>query len=544
MPRAARASRSAFARELAERQPDPARRGGGARRWCYVPYDQLHDGLGLLSREDPRDLGVVLVENPGKAARRPYHRQKLALVLTNLRHFALEQAERGVAVRYLVADASGYAGALASAARELGPLSVCEPAERELRSELAPLVGEALRLEPHGGWLTTVEQFRRAHAKTPAGPFRMDAFYRLVRRELGVLMERGQPIGGKLSFDAENRRPYRGAPPPPEAPRFVPDDVTREVGELIERAFAAHPGQLELSTLPATRAEAEVLWRWALQQCLPTFGPFEDAMSTRSSGLFHTRISALLNLHRLLPSRVLAEALAAPIPLASKEGFVRQLLGWREFVRHVHGATDGLRQLRGTATATEAGHAAPSFLGAQRPLPPVYWGRAPSGLACLDHVVADVWREGYSHHITRLMVLGNLAALLEVSPRQLTDWFWVAYTDAFDWVVEPNVLGMATFAAGDLMTTKPYIAGSAYLDRMSDYCKTCAFSPKRDCPITPMYWAYLERHAEALADNPRMLVPLAALRKRAATARAQDRRTFERVSAALAEGRALTPTND
>lgn len=534
-------ARSLFARELAARQPGPESRRGGARRWCYVPYDQLHDGLGLLAREDPRDLGVVLIEHPGKAARRPYHRQKLALVLTNLRHFALEQAARGVAIRYLVADERGYAGALAQAARELGPLTVAEPAERELRNELAPLADNTLRFEPHEGWLTTSEHFRRAHPKAAEGPFRMDAFYRLVRRELGVLMERGKPLGGKLSFDADNRQPYRGEPAAPAPPRFAPDPITREVGELVEQRFATHPGQLDLTALPATLADAETLWAWALHQCLPTFGPFEDAMSTRSSGLFHTRISALLNLHRLLPRRVLADALAAPIPLASKEGFVRQILGWREFVRHVHLATDGLRRLGGRATAIEAGHAAPSFLGAARPLPPVYWGGAPSGLACLDHVVADVWREGYSHHITRLMVLGNLAALLEVSPRQLTDWFWVAYTDAFDWVVEPNVLGMATFAAGDLMTTKPYIAGAAYIDRMSDYCKRCAFSPKRDCPITPMYWAYLQRHATALAGNPRMLVPLAALRKRSASARAEDQRTFERVSAALAEGRRLSP---
>jgi deoxyribodipyrimidine photolyase-related protein len=534
MPRTAR-PRSAFARALDARQPELRKR----RRWCYVPYDQLSDGLGLLARAAPEDVGIVLVENPGKAARRPYHRQKLALVLTNLRHFALEQAARGVAVRYLVADDRGYPGALAAAARELGPLALCEPAERELRSELAPLFGDALRLEPHTGWLTTADHFRRAHRHAPDGPFRMDAFYRLVRRELDVLMERGKPVGGKLSFDADNRQSYRGVPPAPVPPRFAPDEITIEVCDLVERAFASHPGQLDPAALPATASDAEALWAWALRDCLPTFGPFEDARTTRSSGLFHTRISALLNLHRLLPRRVLASALAAPIPLSSKEGFVRQILGWREFVRHVHAATDGLRQLRGRAMHTEAGGAAPSHLGAARPLPPVYWGQAPSGLACLDHVVADVWREGYSHHITRLMVLGNLAALLDVSPRQLTDWFWAAYTDAFDWVVEPNVLGMATFAAGDVMTTKPYIAGAAYIDRMSDYCHACAFSPKRDCPITPLYWAYLQRHADALAENPRMLVPLAALRKRPAETRAEDLRTFERVSAALTAGRSL-----
>lgn len=521
---------SSFARELSARQPSPRAPDGKARTWCFVPYDQLSDGIGLLAARDPREVGVVLVENPQKAARRPYHRQKLAMVLANLRHFALEQAARAVAVRHVVAGPEGYAGALAAASAELGPLLVHEPAERELRVELAPLLERKQLIgRPHEGWLTTADQFRRASAKPP---WRMDAFYRLVRRERDVLMERGKPVGGKLSFDSENREPYRGAPPPPAPPSFSPDEITREVGALIEERFASHPGRLDLASLPATRDDAERAWRWALAECLPVFGPYEDAMSKRSSGLFHSRVSPLLNLHRLLPARVLADALAAELPLASKEGFVRQLLGWREYVRHVHRETDGFRRVPGM----ESPDAAPSFLGAERPLPAAFWPGAPSGLACLDHVVADVWREAYSHHITRLMVLGNLANLLDVSPRQLTDWFWIAYSDAYDWVVEPNVLGMATFAAGDLMTTKPYVAGAAYLERMSDYCEGCRFHPKKTCPITPMYWAFLERHAERLAGNPRMVVPLAALRKRAADRRAADRATFERVSAALAAG--------
>ncbi len=525
----------AFVRELAARQPRPENPVGGPRTWCFVPYDQLHEGLGLLAERDPRELGVVLIENPGKAARRPYHRQKLALVLANLRHFALEQAARGVAVRHVVAGEDGYAGALTRAARELGPLIVHEPAERELRVELAPLLGEALRGRPHAGWLTTEDQFRRSQ-RAAKPPWRMDAFYRLVRRELDLLMERGKPAGGKLSFDEENRQRYRGEPPAPRPPRFVPDEITMEVAALIERAYASHPGQIDLASLPSTAADAEALWSWALRECLPTFGPFEDAMSRSSSGLFHSRVSALLNLHRLLPARVLRDAVAAPIPLASKEGFVRQIVGWREFVRHVHRATDGFRRVPGLEDA----EAAPSFLGAQRPLPRAYWRGAPSGLACLDHVVDGVWREAYSHHITRLMVLGNLATLLDVSPRQLTDWFWVAYTDAYDWVVEPNVLAMATYGAGDVMTTKPYIAGAAYLERMSDYCGGCRFHPKKTCPITPLYWAFLDRHAERLADNPRMTVPLAALRKRAPERRAADAATFARVSQLLGEGRELS----
>jgi deoxyribodipyrimidine photolyase-related protein len=266
-------------------------------------------------------------------------------------------------------------------------------------------------------------------------------------------------------------------------------------------------------------------------------------MSSRSSGLFHTRISALLNVHRLLPSRVVADVAGMTLPLASQEGFLRQILGWREFVRHVHLATDGFRNLRGAppiAARPEDGGATPSVLGASEPLPPVFWGTL-SGLACLDRVVADVWAEGYSHHITRLMVLGNLATLLDVSPRELTDWFWVAYADAYDWVVEPNVLGMGTYAVGDLMTTKPYVSGAAYIARMSDYCESCAFDPTTTCPITRLYWAFLARHEMRLRDNPRIRLPLQALRKRPTATRKEDAQTFQRVRSALGAGRTLAP---
>jgi (6-4)DNA photolyase len=563
-----------FHRALADRQSDPQ-----GRRWLFVPYDQLSDGIGPLSREEPRHLGVVVVENPWTAARRPYHKQKLALVLANLRHFGLEQAARGVAVRHLVA-LGPYRTALEPLIPELGPLRVMEPAERELRADLAPLVASGgLVAIPHEGWLTTVGDFRAS--QKPGPPWRMDAFYRHVRRRTGSLMRNGKPAGGKFSFDLSNRRPWAGDPSAPTPPRFAPDEITEEVGGLVESTFGRHPGRLDLTALPATREDAESLWVWAKQECLPAFGPFEDAMSVRSRGLFHTRISALLNLHRLLPSRVVADVAAMQLPLGSQEGFIRQILGWREFVRHVHAATDGFRRLPGGAppiaprpgaggfarwagkpwsegpmpagsgqaaagrdrNAPGAGDldggAMPSALGASGPLPPAYWG-APSGLACLDRVVADVWAEGYSHHITRLMVLGNLATLLDVSPRELTDWFWVAYTDAYDWVVEPNVLGMGSYAVGDLMTTKPYVAGAAYIARMSDYCETCAFDPKTTCPITRLYWAFLARHEARLRANARLRLPLQALRKRPIARRRQDSRTLQWVRDTLAAGQTLS----
>ncbi len=535
--------RSIFAQRLRDLAVDV-----GRRRWVFVPYDQLSDRIGLLAGHDPAELGIVVVECPQKAARRPYHRQKLLFVLANLRHFALEQASRGVAVRHVVSPGD-YADALRPVARELGGVSCMRPAERELRAELAPLRAEGLLdYAPHGGWLTTTAQFESAHPKGP--PFRMDAFYRRVRQDTGILMGHdGRPEGGRYSFDGDNRKPWKGDPTAPELPRFEPDAVTLEVLELVERDYADHPGLVDPTALPTTLLDAEECWGWALDRCLDAFGPYQDAMSRHSASLFHTRISPLLHVHRLLPSRVVEDALAADAPLASREGFVRQVLGWREYVRHVHAATDGFRVLPAKDRPQDSVDvdaprpsppAAPSHLGANGALPAAFWG-SPSGLGCLDSVVADVWQQGYGHHITRLMVLANAATLLDVSPRALTDWFWCAYLDAYDWVVEPNVLGMGTYALGELLTTKPYVSGAAYIDRMGDYCRDCAFDPKRNCPFRSLYWDFLRRHEEQLAGNRRLDIPLAARRKRSDAQQHQDRLVFEAVRRALEAGKTLTP---
>lgn len=506
------------------------------RRWLYIPYDQLSDSVGPLAQEEPTSLGLVLVESTAKASRRPYHKQKLALILANQRHFAVEQAARGVAIDYITSD-EDYDTPLREAAKRHGPLEVMRPAEYELRETLAPLLGDGSLIEiAHEGWLTRTSDFEALGE----APWRMDVFYRRVRTTYDVLMENGKPLGGRYSFDGENRKPWRGDPEPPVPPTFTPDAITREVCALVAKRFADHPGRLDPDHLPATLEDAETLWAWALGACLPTFGPFEDAMVREHRGLFHTRISPLMNLHRLLPRRILEDVLEADLPLNSKEGFVRQVLGWREFVRHVHEATDGFRALDRLDVPLENGLAAPSFLDAHTPLPPAYWGE-PSGLACLDQVVEDVWDEAWSHHITRLMVLSNIATLLDVSPRELTDWFWVAYQDAFDWVVEPNVLAMGTFGTGDVMTTKPYISGAAYLHRMSNYCDGCAFHPKKNCPITPMYWAFLARHEARLADNSRLRMPLASLRKRSVAKRAHDAEVFDYVRSALGESVRVSP---
>lgn len=511
----------------------------GKRRWIYVAYDQLNAALEPLASTPAEELAVVLIESQAKGRRRPYHKQKLLWVLASQRHFALEQARRGVQIRYAITS-EDYATCLRQISEELGSLEGIEPAERELRNELQPLVEEGLlHWHDHSGWLSRTEDFLKSQTHKE-GPWRMDAFYRFMRKKTGILMEQGKPRGGSYSFDEQNREPWSGEPPAPEMPVFEPDAITREVAEMIASVFADHPGALHPEHVAASAEDVDALWRWAKDACMTYFGPYEDAMSHRSRGLFHTRISAAMNLHRLMPARVIEEVCALEIPLNSKEGFVRQVLGWREFMRHVHRQTDGFRDLPGERAERRSDQAAPNFLGGAHDLPAAYWGE-PSGLVCLDTVVASVLDEGYSHHITRLMVLANLATLLDVEPGQINDWFWELYIDAYDWVVEPNVLGMGVFALGDLFTTKPYVSGSNYIAKMSDYCGTCAFDPGSDCPIRALYWAFLARHEAKLKEQGRMNLVMGSLRRRSEEQRAADARVFELLWEQLQRGEPATP---
>lgn len=532
------------------------------KRWVLVNYDQLNDLTGPLASDKSKELGILMIESHSYFNRRPYHKQKLALSITNMRNFALEQARLGRFVEYMVTDSSFRETVLSFHNRQ--SLSMMEPAEYETRSELDGVI----EFVPNESWLTSIEDLEDSQKGGP--PWRMDQFYRHVRKNSGILMEDGKPLGGKYSFDSENREVWKGSPAAPEFPAFQCDAIKEEVQKLIETKFLAHPGALDMMSIPATREDVDLLWRWVKDNCMENFGAFEDAMSTDSKGLFHSRASALINIGRLLPKQLIADVLDLDIPLNSKEGFIRQVIGWREFVRLIHQATKGFRVVDGQEISVDRtpgdggykswaaeefpqdipsniedridGGATPSHFGADNPLPRAYWGEA-SGLNCLDTVVESVWSEAYSHHITRLMILSNIATLLDLSPRELTDWFWIAYSDAYDWVVEPNVIGMGTHAAGEIMTTKPYISGANYINKMSDYCQGCKFDPKKNCPLTRLYWAFLNRHKEKLEGNFRLRMPLNSLKKRSEDDKELDIETFKWVSETLKEGESLEPEN-
>lgn len=510
-------------------------------------------GMDQLNLElHPEDAILVFIESYAELRRRPYHKTRLAFLLTNYRHFAAECEEEGREVRYLKTQKPIH-----EALNELEPgqLTMVEPAERELLQSLDDLIGSGtLTLLAHKGWLTTGEDLRAIEKDFF---WKMDSFYRHVRKRTGVLMDGDQPLGGKFSFDTENRKPWRGDPRPPVLPEFEPDQITNEVVDLVNTLFEDNFGELCPTRIPQGCADAETLWEWAKTECLPLFGPYEDAMSSNEKNLFHTRISALLNVHRLMPQRVVAEVEELDIPIQSKEGFIRQVLGWREFVFQIHRTTDGFRDLpipygqarqdagywgwaQKTAPDDVQDGATPSALEAHQPLPPAFWGQK-SGLNCLDTVVKHVIEDAYSHHITRLMILGNLATLLSIEPREITDWFWIAYIDSWDWVVEPNVLGMATYGTGPLFTTKPYVAGANYISKMSDFCDSCAFTAGKDCPVTRLYWNFLSRNQDSLADNPRLRPVFYGLKKRAASDLSKDQAIFEWAIDTLQAGGLLKP---
>ena len=566
---------SLFLERMRQLQPSPAERQG--RQWVFVPYDRLHERAGPLAELPPERTGIVLVESYSKGRNRPYHKKKVVLLLSNMRHFALEQVERGAQVIYLSAPESyGEQLQRAQASLDLGVIQVARPAEREMLKDLELGQAKGLRLDyrPDTAWISTREDWiavfgeHREHDGEAPRQYLMERFYRHMRKRTGLLMNHGKFTGGKLSFDEDNRRPYRSEVPVPRRPTFAPDEITREVMDFIEHNGVESTGTLEGFDLPVTAADCSASWRFALEALLPHFGPFEDAMHSSEPMLFHSAISALMNLGRLLPGEVVADVQEAHeqgrVPLGSAEGFIRQIIGWREFMRHIHDVTDGFRTLPqrpdppSNRTANEYSHllvkeinaaapdrpAYPSALDAHLPLPPVYWGKQ-AGMFCMDTVVAQVMHDGWSHHIHRLMILSNLSTLCGFSPRELTDWFWVSYIDAYDWVVETNVLGMASFADGGLTATKPYVSGAAYINRMSDYCGKCPLDPKKSlgpgsCPFTALYWSFLERHAELLQGNGRMFMPYNTLRKKPAEERAALRERAQQAIDQLQRGERIT----
>lgn len=499
------------------------------RRLVLVLGDQLWLDNPALAGFDPAQDLVLMIEAPGEATLVWSHRARIALFLSAMRHFAQAVQAQGWPLRYLALDDPALADAptlpdrLAQVLQAQPPqsLHLCEAGEWRLEqaiTDMAQRAGVPLVWREDSHFLCSRDRFARWVAGRRE--WRMEHFYRLMRREHRVLMARpDEPLGGQWNYDVDNRAAYPASGPgwiPPPA-QFEPDALTREVFALVEREFPEHPGSLEHFALPVTREQGLQALQHFIDERLLGFGPYQDAMWNDTPFGWHSLLSVALNLHLIHPREVIEAVERAhhergpqALPLASVEGFIRQVLGWREFVRGVYWQT--MPQL---AQANHFGHT-----GA---LPRWYW-TGETHMACMKDAIGQTLRHGYAHHIQRLMLTGQFALLAQIDPKAVADWYLAVYVDAIDWVELPNVAGMALYADGGRFTSKPYIASGQYVARMSNHCQGCRYRPEQRsgpqaCPMTVLYWAFLDRHEAALAANPRTRLMVTHLTRMATAAR-------------------------
>jgi len=530
------------------------------RHLVVVLGDQLnHDSAGF-DGFDPEQDAVWMAEVAEESTHVWSHKARIAVFLSAMRHFRDALRQRSFTVHYRQLDEAGdpsaFVGELTSTVQRLRPrkLIVVEPGEwrvHEILQTTALALGIECEVRPDRHFLSTREDFA-AHAKGRK-QLRMEFFYREMRLKHNVLMDAGKPVGDAWNFDAENRESFGkagpGDVPPPVG--FATDEITLEVLALVARRFAQHPGSLAHFDWPVNPQQAWMALLDFIEHRLPDFGKYEDAMwssgakspsqpglgldepagiserklsrssptkrlkttahpsaaapasARRDAYLFHSRLSAAMNLKLLDPREVIAAAEAAyrkgHAPLASVEGFIRQILGWREFVRGIYW------------------HFMPAYrelnaLNAGEPLPDFYW-TGTTEMNCLREAIGQTLEFGYAHHIQRLMVTGLFSLLLGVKPQAVHEWYLAMYVDAVEWVELPNTLGMSQHGDGGLMASKPYVASGKYIERMSNYCEGCRFDPAKStgddaCPFTTLYWDFLLRHEKFLAKNQRMTMQL------------------------------------
>jgi deoxyribodipyrimidine photolyase-related protein len=478
----------------------------------WVLGDQIDRRASPLRDRVPGDCRVLLVESSAKLSSKRWHVQRLHVVLSAMAHFADELRTEGFDVDHRAAPSLAAGVAEHVAQHHPSAVIAMEPMSwrgRELLERTAVLLrgsfGVPLEVVPNDQFVCRHEDFARwADGR---GRLVMEDFYRWQRMRTGVLMTADGPVGGRWNYDDENREPPpRDGRAWPSIEPFELDRIDRAVLDRIDGRGGAW-GDPPSGLWPVTRAQALVRLVDFVAHGLAPFGAHEDAMLRGEWKLAHSALSSSMNIGLLHPSEVIEAAAQAyergAAPINSVEGFIRQVLGWREYVWGVY-------------WYRMPTYAAENALGARRPVPPVLLGDSATDMACVRHVVENVRARGYAHHIERLMVLGNLALTGGVDPAAMTEWMWATFVDGAEWVMLPNVIGMALYADGGLMATKPYAAGGAYINRMSDHCRGCRYDPRRRvgadaCPYTTLYWDFLARHRSTLSSNHRMARQLGAL---------------------------------
>ena len=458
-----------------------------AERILYVAHDHLNRDRGVLKSANPATDAIVLVESARMTSGRPWHPERLFFLLSSARHFAGQLEAEGFTVRYIQAPTT--IDGLTAARAEFGNLPI-HSAEPSSFKQLEQLREFGATFTPNDFFLTSRPDFRLWADRQKT--FVMENFYRAQRVRLGIMVTNGEPDGGRWNFDADNRLP------PPK--NYTWPTYLEHGRDEIDLKVAAQLGMTPTNTWATTRAGALAQLQNFIANHLDGFGPYEDAIAGDNWALHHSLLSPYLNNGLLHASEVIDAILAAyrndNKPIGSVEAFVRQVIGWREYI-------NGMYWFLGPDYREK------NELGATRKLLPLFTDSSKTNMACVKQVVADVETRAWAHHIPRLMVLSNLALVTGVNPQEFLDWMREQFIDAAEWVMVPNIIGMATHADGGLLMTKPYAAGGAYLNKMTQSCKGCAYDPKKRvgedaCPFTTLYWDFLDRHRDRFVKNHRM----------------------------------------
>ncbi|MEO1703321.1 MAG: cryptochrome/photolyase family protein [Pseudomonadota bacterium] len=470
----------------------------------FVLGDQLSRNLSSLADTNEGDV-ILMCEVWDEATYVRHHKKKLAFVFSAMRHFAEELRSDGYEVDYLsldAHDAGSFTDALQAAIERhaVSRVIVAEASEwrvLEAQKAWAEQLNIAVEIRPDDRFIATHDEFRKWASGRKE--LRMEYFYREMRRKTRYLMAGDHPEGGQWNYDKDNRAPPKERMVFPDRPDWESDDITRDVLDLVASRFGNHFGDLEPFNYPVTRADAERYLAWFIDHALNDFGTYQDAMVQGEALMFHSHLSGLINIG-LLDARECCEAaeaayFAGNVPLNAVEGFIRQIIGWREFIRGVY-------------WLKMPNYADMNVLGAKRDLPDWFW-TGETQMNCLRQSILETKENAYAHHIQRLMVIGNFAMLAGLDPRQVQEWFLIVYHDAYEWVEMPNVVGMALYADGGVFASKPYASSGAYIDKMSNYCGSCSYSvakkngPKA-CPFNYLYWNFLKENQDVLKSNQRM----------------------------------------
>jgi deoxyribodipyrimidine photolyase-related protein len=470
------------------------------RNLILVLGDQLTPTLSSLRAGDPAQDRVLMVEAQEEATYVRHHKKKIAFLFSAMRHFAKELRAAGWQVDYVTLDdpvsQGSFAAQLAHCITALKPDQVIATEPGEWRVQQA-LIEASVTLLPDDRFICSTSEF--ASWAKGRKQLRMEYFYREMRRKTGLLMDGDQPEGGKWNFDSENRKPAEASLFMPRPKGFAPDAITQEVMALVEARFDNHFGDLQPFTYAVTRAGAEEALAHFVETALPNFGDYQDAMLTGEPFLYHSILAQYINCGLLDPLAVCRAVEAAyrsgRVPLNAAEGYIRQIIGWREYVR-------GIYWLK------MPGYEKSNFFDHARALPDFYW-TAETEMTCIKAAVTQTKEHAYAHHIQRLMITGNFAMLAGIDPHALHEWYLAVYVDAYEWVELPNTVGMSQFADGGLLASKPYAASGAYINRMSNYCGSCRYDVKQRtgpdaCPFNALYWNFIARNRDLIKSNPRM----------------------------------------